>query len=295
MSQEAGDSRPIDSQRGFIQVSAPAKINLSLDILGRRPDGYHELRSIMQALELHDTLSVEPAPSLRLSCDREDLQDDQNLVLRAARLLQEATGCREGAHIILTKRIPTEAGLAGGSSDAAAALLALTRLWDLPFGQERLARLGAILGSDVPFFFNTPSALVEGRGEQVRRLPTIPQAHVVLCKPVQGVSTGRLFSLLPVSAYSLGQETERLLDALDQGVPPWTLPLSNTLQETATGLAPIIGRALAAFYGAGASNAIMTGSGSTTYALFPDERSARTTALTLEDTEWTVVQTRFAL
>lgn len=258
-----------------IVVAAPAKINLTLDVRGRRPDGYHALRSVMQTLELHDTLELRPAPSLRFACDVPALAGSDNLVPRAARLLQVATGYAGGVHITLRKRLPVEAGLGGGSSDAAATLRGLNRLWGLGLAPSELAVLAARLGSDVPFFLYTPTALVEGRGESVAALPPAPTAHVVLHKPPGGVSTARVFAALPPARYGDGSGTERLLAALRAGLPPGQWPLSNGLQETVAELYPEVGAALARLRAAGAENPVMTGSGSTVYALFERLEEAR--------------------
>jgi 4-diphosphocytidyl-2-C-methyl-D-erythritol kinase len=192
---------------GRLVVRAPAKINLTLDVLGRRPDGYHALRSVMQTLELHDTLELRPAPAIRFACDVPALAGEDNLVPRAARLLRTATGYAGGVDVTLHKRIPVNAGLGGGSSDAAATLLALNRLWGLALTPERLAELGAALGSDVPFFFYAPLALVSGRGEVVEALPPAPPAFVVLLQPPCGLSTAQVFAALPPTRYGCSRRS----------------------------------------------------------------------------------------
>ena len=234
---------------GRLVVRAPAKINLTLDVLGRRPDGYHALRSVMQTLELHDTLELRPASAIRFACDVPALAGEDNLVPRAARLLRTATGYGGGVDITLHKRIPVNAGLGGGSSDAAATLMALNQLWGQALGRERLAELGAALGSDVPFFFYAPLALVSGRGEVVEALPP--------------------------TRYGDGSGTERLLAALQAGLAPEQWPLCNGLQETVTALCPEVASALERLRTAGAPQAVLTGSGSTVYALFARADDAR--------------------
>ncbi len=258
-------------------VRAPAKINLTLDVLGRRPDGYHALRSVMQTLELHDTLELTglTAPEIVFECDVPALRGDANLVVRAARLLREHTGYSGGARIALRKRIPIDAGLGGGSSDAAATLQGLAQLWDLDLPRDHLAELGAHLGSDVPFFLYAPTALVSGRGEYVESLPPIPPVHVVLHKPEGGVSTERVFAAFPPARYSDGSGTERLLAALREGRPVEEWPLSNGLQETVAELYPEVASALSRLAAAGVPRPILTGSGSTVYALFASQDQAR--------------------
>src|SRR5437763_1060743 len=156
-----------------VVVWAPAKVNLYLEVLAKRADLYHEIATLMVAVSLYDTLEFkeESSGAIQLHCDHPELTTGpENLIFRAAVLLQQRTGCRRGVHIRLTKRIPLAAGLAGGSTDAAATLAGLNELWQLGVGKTELASLGARLGSDVPFFFDTPAAWCTGRGEVVTPL-----------------------------------------------------------------------------------------------------------------------------
>ena len=171
----------------MIHVTANAKLNLSLEIIGRRDDGFHELVSVMQAIDLADELVALPAPdgSITLECNDPALADSaDNTVLTAARLLKEAAGVEQGARLLLRKSIPVAAGLGGGSADGAAALVALARLWNVAVPHDRLMDLAAGVGSDVPFFLGeSPTALVEGRGETITALPSLPQAWAVILIP----------------------------------------------------------------------------------------------------------------
>lgn len=162
---------------------AYAKLNLTLEILGVRADGCHELRSIMQTVDLADQLEIQPADRLRVTCSRPDLNSEANLVWRAAQALAERAGIEPRAHISIEKRIPVGMGFGGGSSDAAAALLALDRLWGLRLPEEELAEIAAGVGSDVPFFLHGGTALASGRGEILERLPALPRTSVVLVCP----------------------------------------------------------------------------------------------------------------
>ena len=179
-----------------LAIDAPAKINLFLEILGKRDDGFHELETLMVSVSLADTLTVEPADDLRLTIDgNPDLPtDDTNLILKAARLLAEHTGCSRGAHFHLTKRIPTGGGLGGGSSNAVAALRLASTLWELDVSDGELMKLGGRLGSDVPFFVADGPAICRGRGEIVEpcRLPW-GELSLVLLFPAVHVSTPRVF------------------------------------------------------------------------------------------------------
>lgn len=180
--------------RTLYDVAAPAKLNLFLHVLGQRPDGYHLLQSAFMLIDWCDTLHFERRPDGRIS--REDLGPalpTHDLVLRAARALQQASGCTQGVHIRIDKHIPTQAGLGGGSSNAATSLLALNRLWQLGLSRQQLADLGLGLGADVPFFVHGRNAWVEGIGERIQPL-TLPAARFVVLKPQDGLSTAEIFS-----------------------------------------------------------------------------------------------------
>src|SRR5262245_53525263 len=175
-----------------VRALAPAKVNLFLEVLRRRPDGYHDLATLMVAVGLYDSLSftANDTGEIRLGCDDPALPTGpDNLVCRAARLLRDRHGVRAGADILLAKRIPVAAGLAGGSSDAAATLAGLNRLWQLGLDNGELARLGAELGSDVAFFFSGPAAWCTGRGEIVEPVPMARPLDLVLVSPRVGLST----------------------------------------------------------------------------------------------------------
>jgi 4-diphosphocytidyl-2-C-methyl-D-erythritol kinase len=204
-----------------ITLKAHAKVNLTLEALAKRPDGYHELRSLMVKLALHDTLSfcLAPEGQLSLSCDAFGLScGEDNLVMRAARLLQAAAGRPLGARIALCKRIPMAAGLAGGSADAAATLLGLNRLWRLSLSQRRLKALALRLGSDVPFCLDACAAAVaRGRGERLSRVASLPPLHVALVKPAISVATAWVYQNLRLKSLAQGQHTAKSLAALRLG------------------------------------------------------------------------------
>ncbi len=190
-----------------VRVLAPAKLNLFLRVLGKRPDGYHELETLMLSVGLYDTLTLTDGADgeLRLACfdgapRRRDVRRElpgaggDNLVLRAAELLRNKTGCPRGARIELVKRIPMAAGLAGGSSDAAATLLGLNRLWQLGLSATELQLLGAELGSDIPFFLgSSPAAICRGRGEIVEPVPLPGRFWFVIARPPAGLSTAEVY------------------------------------------------------------------------------------------------------
>ncbi|MFA7468299.1 MAG: 4-(cytidine 5'-diphospho)-2-C-methyl-D-erythritol kinase, partial [Desulfotomaculaceae bacterium] len=175
-------------------VKAHAKINLLLDVVGIRPDGYHELKTVMQTLSLSDDVLLETAPIIDLAVDGANLTaGPENLAYRAADLLKQRTGYRGGAAVRLIKKIPLAAGLAGGSADAAAVLRGLNKMWNLGLRMDDLFHLGAELGSDVPFCLWGGIAMCQGRGEMVTPLPALPSAGVLLVKPCFGVSTADVY------------------------------------------------------------------------------------------------------
>jgi 4-diphosphocytidyl-2-C-methyl-D-erythritol kinase len=202
-----------------LRVVAYAKINLTLELLGRREDGYHEVRTILQTIDLADVLDVDHAPTLKVECDLPHLNGSGNLVWRAARELAASRGISPRARIYIRKGIPESMGLGGGSSDAAVALLALNRLWDLGLSWDELTPLAAGLGSDVPFFLRGGTALAEGRGEQTSFLPPLRRLPVLLfCPPIAlRDKTRRLYSRISPAHYSDGGVTRRMLEILMGG------------------------------------------------------------------------------
>ena len=196
----------------MLTLKAYAKINLTLEVLGRRDDGYHDVTSVMQTIGLFDTLSVEPAGEVVLECDVAELSSQDNLAAAAARLLRESTGCGAGARIRVDKGIPVSAGLGGGSSDAAAALRALNALWGLGLSTRELEPLAAQLGSDVPFFLHNGTAMVHGRGERVRPLPPADLQWMVVLSPDIRVprKTAALYGMLDRSSHTRGALTRKL-------------------------------------------------------------------------------------
>lgn len=261
-----------------VELKAHAKINLTLDVLYRRPDGYHEIRSVMQALELHDLVSVrEASAGLEVACDDPWVPEAEgNLVARAAAVLREATGCGRGAIIRIEKRIPLAAGLAGGSSDAAAALLGLNQVWNLGLDREALLRIAARVGSDVPFCLLGGTALAEGRGEIVTPLPPAPEIHVVLAKPEVPKSTEAVYSALRASEIRNHPNSEAMAEAL-RGADLFAVGelLGNILEGVMIPRFPLIAAIKVEMLRLGAPGALMTGSGPTIYGLARSQDHAR--------------------
>lgn len=279
----------------MMTVSAPAKVNLSLRILGKRPDGYHTLESVMQMLALADTLTISEADALYFTCSNPALESADNLVMRAAQLLQGISPHSLGARMHLEKQIPVQAGLGGGSSDAAAALAALNVLWDIRLPLDKLATLAATLGSDIPFFLNGPCALVCGRGETVYPVVHQTPGHVVLVKPSAGLSTPRVYAdlhadLLTESSQT-GQlpETMALLQALNSGnIEAVAHTICNDLEASALTLLPELTNLRARMLQAGCLAVILCGSGSTLCGICDSSsRSLTIASMLANDGLWT--------
>jgi 4-diphosphocytidyl-2-C-methyl-D-erythritol kinase len=256
-----------------VVVWAPAKVNLHLEILSKRQDGFHELETLMVAVSLCDTLVFQDdlPGKVQLNCNRSELSvGPDNLVVRAAELLKKTTACARGARISLVKRIPMAAGLAGGSADAAATLTGLNQLWDLRLSSAKLVELAASLGSDVAFFLGGPAAWCTGRGEKVMPVEMGQPLWLVLVCPPFGLATVDVYRQVTVPpSPHLGDEIRRALQAGDvEGIGRC---LHNRLQEAAEKMRPEVAdyqRRLELLRPAGAR---MSGSGSTLFALAKDQ------------------------
>lgn len=243
--------------RALYDVPAPGKLNLFLHVTGRRADGYHLLQSAFMLVDWHDLLHFELRPG---GLSREDLSQPlppEDLVLKAARALQGATGTDQGAHIAVDKRLPSQAGMGGGSSDAASCLLALNRLWNLDLSLPQLEQIGLALGADVPFFLRGRNAWVEGIGEHITPI-ALPAARFAVVKPPQGLETGRIFQ-----DPGLKRDTDA---AIISGFAANPLQFGrNDLQSVAQRLCPDVGTALDWLATQGLQGR-MTGSGSAVFA-----------------------------
>ncbi len=256
-------------------VRAYAKINLTLDILGHRADGYHDLATVMQTVDRYDTLCLTATSDDRISliCTTPELSNDENLVVRAAQLIRQHFALEQGIGIELHKRIPVAAGLGGGSSDAAAVLLALQQWLQLPLSSSDLLDMAAALGSDVPFFLTGGLALCEGRGERVTPLaPYWPPSMrwLLLLKPAISVSTAAVFRRLPANDYTDGSHTRAVCAAFDARSTPRLEDLHNGLERSVLEAYPEVARARKNLLDAGAPFVRLSGSGPTLFAPFPD-------------------------
>jgi 4-diphosphocytidyl-2-C-methyl-D-erythritol kinase len=272
-----------------MELLAPAKVNLSLDILGKRPDGYHDLNMVMHSVTLADrlTLTHTEEPGVRVVSGLSFLPGgEKNLAVRAAREYAYATGIPvEGLRIRLDKHIPVCAGLAGGSSDAAAVLRGLNGEAEKPLSLSQLAELGAKVGSDVPYCVWGGTALVEGRGEKVTPLPPLPPCRFVLCKPPFPVSTPELFGKVQCGRIRCHPDTSGMVDALRAGdLEGVARRLYNVFEDV---LDPQKRRVVEEIKGTlitlGALGAVMSGSGPTVFGMFRDKESAQCAAMRLKE------------
>ncbi|MEW6523953.1 MAG: 4-(cytidine 5'-diphospho)-2-C-methyl-D-erythritol kinase [Bacillota bacterium] len=253
-------------------VPAHAKVNLSLDVLGRRSDGYHDIRSVMAKLCLHDRVHLYRRDTgITLDCSSQSIPSDhRNLAHRAALRFQQETGIGLGVHMVIEKHIPIAAGLAGGSADAAAVLHGLNQLWAAGLSVSELARLGASIGSDVPFCVKGTCALVTGRGELVEEIPWAPIGWVVLARPAGlAVSTSEAYAELDRrTGGQAGSFTPRVLQALSRGCPhTLAASLGNGFEEAVLTRWPGIADLKQALLDAGALGACLSGSGPVVLAL----------------------------
>ena len=262
----------------MIFEKAHAKINLSLDITGKRANGYHDVRMIMQTLELCDELSFEKGESgVRLTTDDEMLNQEQaegsdNLVIKAANKLSEAVGRTFDVNISLKKNIPIAAGMAGGSADAAAALRGLNRLFDLGLSNDELREIAVKIGADVPFCVEGGLALCEGIGEKLTPLKGPKRLKVLICKPNIFVSTKDVYVAYDKETHPYHPDVDEMAEALeDEDILKTAKLLGNTLESVTKSAHPVIGEIEKSMLDTGALNSIMTGSGPTVFGIFNDE------------------------
>jgi 4-diphosphocytidyl-2-C-methyl-D-erythritol kinase len=259
----------------MLTVYAPAKVNLVLEVLGKHND-YHRISSIVQSIDLCDVLNFQPDEEVGFECDEPGLKRD-NLVTRAAALLKESTKCSLGARIELRKHIPWGMGLGGGSSDAAATLLALNELWGLELSLSELIHLASKLGSDVPFFIHKGTALVEGKGEKVTPLPSLPlTCFVLLVPPLPKISgkTKQMYNRLNAAYYTEGQFVQQALSSLRQGKAIDHSLMFNVFEKVAFDFFPGLDKYRKTLKEAGAPGVYLAGSGPCLFTFFSGEEKA---------------------
>ena len=275
-----------------LTIPAPAKINLGLEIRGRRDDGYHEIVTIFQALDFGDTVHLSPAPAIAGESAVPGLDPAADLAFRAAHELQARVGTHRGVHIRIDKRIPVAAGLAGGSTDAAAVLLGLRRLWNAD--ARAVAETARALGADVPFFLHPGTALGLARGDELSPLPDAPPHWALLARPDAAISARDAYAELRPTEWSGGGKTLKQAAAIHRGQFAPDL-LTNDLQPAAIRLVPVVAEVIRALQAAGAAPALLAGSGPTCFGLFPTRMAAQTAQARLRPRGWWTRVTRFAV
>lgn len=261
-----------------IMEKAAAKINLTLDVLYKRDDGYHEVEMIMTMVDLADRIEMQelPGDTIIISSQAGYIPlDEKNLAFQAAKLIKERYEVKQGVYIHLDKKIPVAAGLAGGSSDAAATLRGLNRLWNLGISNEELHTLGAELGSDVPFCVTGGTALARGRGEKLEHIESPPQCWVVLAKPPINVSTADVYGRLNATSINRHPSTNQVVSAIrNKDFHAMCEGLGNVLEEVTLALYPEVRQLKDCMERLGADGVLMSGSGPTVFALCAKEMKA---------------------
>ncbi|MBU0905498.1 MAG: 4-(cytidine 5'-diphospho)-2-C-methyl-D-erythritol kinase [Firmicutes bacterium] len=258
----------------MLYVKAPAKINLTLDVLHKRPDGFHEVEMIMTTVDLADRIGLESREDgiiKIISADRYVPDDQRNLAYQAAKLLKDTYNVQAGVSIVLEKRIPVAAGLAGGSSDAAATLKGLNRLWNLQLTADQLAEHGAKIGSDVSFCVYGGTALATGRGEKIQELPSPPNCWIILAKPSIGVSTADVYGGLKVTEIIHPNTSEMIRAIKEKDYELMCATMGNALESVTLKLYPEVSTIKEQMMKFGADAVLMSGSGPTVFGLVQHE------------------------
>ncbi len=261
----------------MLTILAPAKLNLTLEVLAKRQDGFHEIRSVIQTISLCDSLGFRLSKNTKFKSDAANWVPEESLVSKATTLLRDTTGCSKGATIEIKKRIPLLSGVGGDSSDAAATLLGLNQLWELDLSRQELLGLASQLGSDVAFFLYGGTALIEGRGEMVTPLPPLPTMWVVLLVPPLPKPTGKtaqLYHSLRASHYTDGQITDRFVVLLTGGRDVIPATMFNVFDTVALDIFSGLKKYRQLFLKAGGKEVHLAGSGPALFILVKDKVQA---------------------
>lgn len=261
-----------------ISINAMAKINLGLDVLRRRENGYHDVKMIMQTVNIYDTLDFVKLQESKIVVKTDAMElptDENNLIYKAAKLLFDKCGVTEGVEITLTKRIPIAAGMAGGSTDAAAALVGGNQLFGLGLTMAELKEIGVKIGADVPYCIEGGTALSEGIGEILTKLPDAPECFVVVAKPEISVSTKYVYENLHANELKYHPDIDGMVEAIREGnLDGVCKRMENVLETVTENKYPVISQLKKLLKDAGAENSLMSGSGPTVFAIFKEEKTA---------------------
>lgn len=270
-----------------MRLRALAKINLGLDVLGKREDGYHEVRMIMQTIQMYDVLEIRKSdtPGIALTTNLPYIPtDDKNLVYQAAKLLMDEFHIREGISVNLEKFIPVAAGMAGGSSDAAAAFVGVNRLFNLGLSEEELMKRAVRVGADVPYCIMRGTALAEGIGEKLTRLPLLPHCYVLVGKPGVNVSTRIAYENLNLRGISRHPDIDGMIEDINRGdLYAMVSKMENVFEPGIMGKYPVIQEIRDLMEAEGALKAMMSGSGPTVFGIFDNEEKMTAAAAVLRE------------
>lgn len=273
----------------MISRKAYAKINLSLDVLGKYPNGYHQVKMVMQTVDLYDELSFEEIDSANgdivLTSDSEGLElDDNNLIVKAAKLLKDRFPSGKGVKVGLVKNIPIAAGMAGGSTDAAATLHGINELFSLGLSDEELCNLGVTIGADIPYCIMGGTMLAEGIGEKLSKIKSVPELKLVIAKPEKGVSTKFVYENLDVLDNPPHPDTDGMIAAIENSdIEKITSKLGNILECVTIPALPEVATIKQILSDNGAKGVLMSGSGPTVFAIFDDDEKADKAAKILKE------------
>lgn len=270
-----------------LELRAMGKINLGLDVLGKRENGYHDVRMVMQTVYLYDEiiLTKTKTPGIRLESNLYFLpSDESNLACKAAKILMDESGIAGGVHIMLNKRIPVAAGMAGGSSDCAAVLFGINRMFRLGLSEEELKERGVKLGADVPYCLMRGTVLAEGIGEKLTPLPQCPKCYVLLAKPPVSVSTKTVYQDLDSLSDYRHPDIDGIIEGLkEQDIKRVASCMGNVLEEVTTARLPVIEQIKNVMLRGGAMGAVMSGSGPTVFGLYESREAARACAYQIRE------------
>ena len=262
-----------------MKLKALAKINLGLDVLGVRDNGYHDVRMIMQSIYLYDdvTIDVTDTPGIELKSNLYFLPtDERNIAYKAAKMLIEEFNIEKGVSITLNKHIPVSAGMAGGSTNAAAVLFGMNRIFNLGLSTEELMERGVKLGADVPYCIMRGTVLAEGIGEELTRLPSMPKCFVLIAKPGIGVSTKAVYEALDSKEIEKHPDIDGIIEGLEEGdLYKIASRMGNVLEDVTIPMHPVIADIKEVMIKEGALNAMMSGSGPTVFGLFDNRAKAK--------------------
>lgn len=272
-----------------IKIKARAKINLSLDVKAKRPDGYHEVCMVMQTIDLHDTVTVEKSQSgLEVLCSNPGIPSgSRNIAYKAAQILMDRYRIKSGIKIDIDKKIPAAAGLAGGSANAAAVLKGINTLFSLGIEQHELLKIGKCIGADVPYCLKGGTILAEGIGEVLTDLAPLPKVHIVLVTPRIEVPTAWVYNNLDLNSIHLRPDTKAIIRAIKEGdIEALAGNMANVLETVTVSRHGIIGEIKKRLVDVGAAGSVMSGSGPSVFGVFTDSSKAKEAFYAVKDDRW---------